>query len=275
MAPRRARESKQGLIIALVFSVLIILGLGVTAYYGFNGQDALRKEAKDAKDKAAAMEKDRNWYKFQAQYFRAYIGIPSGIDFADLGNSKNQFASFTGSDKDAVSGMMTQMEARLPWDAAQNKPKQTYEDLLKQEKERADGLRVQSEQLLAAKTEAERAQKKATDDLKNARLAFDDAMAQLQKKTEADMSGYLQKIAAQQSELNRLNEEKEGNVKQATAQKKKDDEERAKLAATNKDIKNALEDKSEKYRVLASKGVELAPKGWQTDWKVISIDRTR
>jgi hypothetical protein len=276
MAPRRARESKQGLIIALVFAVLIILGLGVTAYYGFNGQEALRKEAKDAKDKAASMEKDRNWYKFQAQYFRAYIGIPSGIDFADLGAAKGlaDGGSLGGTDKDAVSGMMKQMETRLPWDAAQNRPKQTYEDLLKQEKERADGLRDLSERLTAAKADAERAQKKATDDLKNARLAFDDALVQQQKKTDADMSGLLDKIKAQQSELNRQNEEKEQIVKTASSEKKKGDEEKAKLGATNKDLKNALEDKSEKYRVLASKGVELAPKGWQSDWKIVSIDRT-
>lgn len=276
MAPRRARDSKQGLIIALVFAVIIVLGLGVTAYYGFNGQDALRKESKDTKDKLASMEKDRNWYKFQAQYLRAYVGIPSGIDFGDLGAAKAQFdsGSLGGSDKDVVTTMFKQMETRLPWDAAQNHPKQTYEDLLKQEKERADSLKEQSERLLAAKTEAERAQKKATDDLKIARAAFDDALAKQQKQTEADMSGLLKKIADQQNDINRLNEQNEVLAKAGAAEKKKGEEGLAKMSSTNKELRTALADKTEKYDQLARKGVELAPKGWQADWKITSIDRT-
>lgn len=44
MAPRRGRESNQGLVIALVFAVLIILGLGVTAYMQGNAKtEALQK----------------------------------------------------------------------------------------------------------------------------------------------------------------------------------------------------------------------------------------
>jgi hypothetical protein len=71
MAPRRGRESKQGLIISLVFAVLIILGLGVTAYYGFNGQEALRKDKNELTTDKNKMKEDRDWYKFQALLYRS------------------------------------------------------------------------------------------------------------------------------------------------------------------------------------------------------------
>jgi hypothetical protein len=41
-----AGDSKQGLIITLVFFVLLAIGLGVGTYYGFAGQKDLEDKAK-------------------------------------------------------------------------------------------------------------------------------------------------------------------------------------------------------------------------------------
>jgi hypothetical protein len=278
MAPRRPQESKQPLIISLVFAVLMVLGLGVTAYYGFSGQDALRKDLGEQKKKADFMTGERDWYKFQAQYFRACIGQTEGIDFASLGTTKGQFDNNqlggSATDKEAVTKIIKDMDNRLPWDTAQNRPRQSYEALLQQERERANSLKEQSDRFLAAKSDAERAAKKASDDLKNARASFDEKLEAMRKQTETDMSGYLAKIAEQRSEIDRQNQENEKVVKKETAEKKKSDEEISKAGLKIKDLQVAMDIKNEQLDVLQRKGVDVAPKGWQTDWKIVSIDRT-
>ncbi|MGH9676400.1 MAG: hypothetical protein ACRD36_04800, partial [Candidatus Acidiferrum sp.] len=62
MASRRGRESKQVLIIFLVFFVLLTIGLGVAAYYGFAEQDGLRKAVAEAKTNQKKFEDARDYY---------------------------------------------------------------------------------------------------------------------------------------------------------------------------------------------------------------------
>src|SRR2546430_10062120 len=72
----KSGDSKQGLIIALVFCILVIIGLGVTAYYGFADQQRLTDAAKEAGNKEKAMTKDRDFYKYAALRLRGYIAAP-------------------------------------------------------------------------------------------------------------------------------------------------------------------------------------------------------
>src|SRR5258708_23039430 len=85
MPPKEAGDSKQGLIIALVCFVLLSIILGVTTYMGYDGQTAKDTAAKEAKTKADASDKDRNWWKFRALEMQALATVlPLKDEAADL-----------------------------------------------------------------------------------------------------------------------------------------------------------------------------------------------
>ena len=58
-------ESKQGLVVTLVFFILATIGLGVSTYFGFSEQETLRAD----KDKSDATQKNEakliDFYRFQ------------------------------------------------------------------------------------------------------------------------------------------------------------------------------------------------------------------
>src|SRR5262249_47266890 len=50
------------LVIALIMFIIVSIGLGVFAYYGYEGQDALRNKAKAAAKEAETFKEQRNNY---------------------------------------------------------------------------------------------------------------------------------------------------------------------------------------------------------------------
>lgn len=48
------------LVVALIFFILVSIGLGIFAYYGYDGQEALRAETKGAKEREASMKTSRD-----------------------------------------------------------------------------------------------------------------------------------------------------------------------------------------------------------------------
>jgi hypothetical protein len=279
MATRRPRESKQALVIALVFAVLTVIGLGVTAYMQAQAKDVALKEATEEKRKAAEMTEDRDWYKFQSLLFRTYMGQTEGIEPADLTSLRGRFD--TGSlgskskDKEHVTKVIKDnLDTKLQWDATQNRPRESYESLLQKEKVRSDGAEKLSADAQAAREAAEKAAKKATDDLKAERAAFDTKLAELNKKTEVDMSRYLDTIKELRAEITRMGENNDQIRKVAADEKKKSEDSGARQNAKVKDLLAQLDVKKNAIEELKNKGVDLAPKGWQTDWKIVSIDRT-
>ncbi len=279
MAPRRARESKQGLIIALVFAVLMVIGLGVTTYFQANAKEAAAKERDEEKKKSAKLTDSIHWYQFQANLYRAYMGQADGIDSAVVGTEKAKLDSGTLTtsepDKEAVTNLVkSKLDPKFVWDPVSNKPKQTYESLLQQEKERADAADERSKNYLIAKDTAERAAKKASDELKAERAAFDEKLVQLNKKTEVDMSKYLETIKDLRAEITRQGENNDQIRKAASEEKKRAEDTIARLNAKVKDLFTQVDQKKVRIEELVNRGVELAPKDWQTDWKIVSIDRT-
>ncbi len=278
MAPRRGRESNQGLVIALVFAVLIILGLGVTAYMQGNAKtEALQKEKK-ARDDVEVMKKDRDWFKFQALLYRAYMGQTEGVDFGDLGALKSQFdggSLGTGaSDKEGVTKLVKDQDARMPWDATQNRPRNTYESLLTFEKQKREAAEKMSADYQAAADASAKAAKKATDQLKDERASFDQKLAELNRKSAEDMSGYIKTIESLRAEIARLGGQKEDVVKTASAERKQFEEQLAKKQNKEKGLLEQLDQKRSVIEDLKSKGVGTAPKGWQNEWKIVSIGKS-
>src|SRR5215510_11000651 len=70
-------ESKQGLVVTLVFFILATIGAGLAAYYGFADKDKLRADVKKATDEKKAAEDDAKWLRFQVALYRAYLGAPA------------------------------------------------------------------------------------------------------------------------------------------------------------------------------------------------------
>jgi hypothetical protein len=279
MATRRPRESKTGLVIALVFSILTVIGLGVTAYFQAQARYEAEKQAKDEKTNTARMKSDRDWYKFQAMQFRSYIGQTEGIDPNDLNTLRGQFD--TGSlgsgspDKDGVTKLIKEnLDGKLAWDNSQNRAKETYESLLQKERERSDGAEKLSAAAQQAKEAAEKVAKDATAGLKAERAAFDDKLQKMTKQTEVDMSKYLETIKELRAEITRMGENNDQIRKTASDDKKKSEDAVAKSNGKIKELLAQLGVKESNIQELKNKGQDLAPKGWQTDWKIQYMDKT-
>src|SRR5207237_8410870 len=89
MAANKGGDSKQGLIISLVIAILLVITLGVVAYYGYDGQAALEKTAKEAGAKEQSAAKDRTSWKNRAltmQYMATGLKVPEEMTaYSSLG----------------------------------------------------------------------------------------------------------------------------------------------------------------------------------------------
>jgi hypothetical protein len=81
VAPRKKRFQQRGaqspnavLVIFLIFFVLATVITGVLAYYGYTGQDKLKKDAKEAEAKVKAGQKAEEWKEFQSMLARKAMG---------------------------------------------------------------------------------------------------------------------------------------------------------------------------------------------------------
>src|SRR3954470_18864064 len=94
-------SSNTGLIVALVFFVLLSIGLGVGTYMGYGGKAESDKAAKAAADKATASDKKAE----EAEARRLAVKIAAGAeDAAD----KARFAGIKGTHATAVGGEVVQ-----------------------------------------------------------------------------------------------------------------------------------------------------------------------
>src|ERR1700730_9133879 len=103
MPTNKGAESKQGLIITLVCFVLLSIILGVTTYYGYAQQDALRKAAADATKDADWWRAVRNRYKYVAMQMKAYAGELTKQEAEDLNNAPGK--STPGEDQAAYDNL--------------------------------------------------------------------------------------------------------------------------------------------------------------------------
>ncbi|HZT79949.1 MAG TPA: hypothetical protein VFA26_07005, partial [Gemmataceae bacterium] len=134
MPPPRGGESKQGLIITLVFFILLSIILGVFVYLGYAGQDEPLAKAKKAEEEKKNIDSDRNWQKFKALLYQAYMGhTPKDLD--DLTALRTSYDAKTlgkgSKDYDEVAKLVELLDKNLGWNAAQKKPARTYLDQIK------------------------------------------------------------------------------------------------------------------------------------------------
>lgn len=240
-------ESNTGLIVTLVIFILLTLGLGVTTYFGYAGQEDLRKAANDANAKAKAAETKAREEEAQKLALRIGTGIDDSAD-------KTAFSGMKSSANNAVSAQIAkfnerfsalarelakdpEMVARFPkikelatakWDVQGNDtPPKSYLGLLDEVSKAFQGqvARQQSE-----KVQAEEERKRLTDEIQNlqgslqkAQAAIKDAndktLAEQNKKSEAfDLgSAQIKKLSEQvqqvTNEKQNLDAEKTAEIK--------------------------------------------------------------
>ena len=78
MPPTRASggETKQGLIVTLVFFILTTIGGGVAAYMGFSEQEKFKKKAEESAKTERIANDERDYYVVTLAIVRQYLGSP-------------------------------------------------------------------------------------------------------------------------------------------------------------------------------------------------------
>ena len=275
MPPRRSGgESKQGLIIALVFFVLATIGLGVATYYGFAGQDALSKAAKDAKSAEDKAKADRDWYKFQALQYRSYMGVdlPPGGD-EDLKAKRAEFDTpnaklgSEASDRESATKLIREtLDSKFKWNPAAGRPTTTYEATLRQDQETIAGLAKANGTSKDQLADAQKKIQKADDDAKAAEDDYKKKLEDVSKKAQTDLADLVAKNNQLTEKIDALSQEREKIQTKAQADVKAAQD---KLASGDKTIKSqqAVLEKFRQEQEQQNRPQE-APASWRTDWKV-------
>ena len=127
-------ESKQQpLIIALICFVVLSLGLGVATYYGWAGQDELKKQAAESKKEKDIQLKRGDWEQFQALALKAHLGhnltkedqealaaLRKGYDGGSLGKEEKDYT-----DGKSLLDKLSQ-DKDMGWDPKKQQPRDNY-----------------------------------------------------------------------------------------------------------------------------------------------------
>jgi hypothetical protein len=231
MAAKRDEDSKQGLIIALVVFVLLSIVLGVTTYFGFDGQQALRDKAKQSDDKLKAMEKSRDWEAFQKLYLKDYVGQPfTAKEKDEFAASLQRYTSNQLGDPDTKPEFDTLyklVQDKMGWDATTSAPKRTY-------LARVDELEKAVQQEKDLRKKADEANKVALD---NARETLNSNQKSTDKLKE--------QLAQANKELAELNNKKSAEFMTVTKQNQERD---AEIDKAKKEIADAQDDKNKQEK---------------------------
>jgi hypothetical protein len=276
MPPKKAAESKQGLVITLVFFILLTLGLGVATYYGFAEQESLTKTAKEAQAKEKVFQDERDHYRAQANLFRVMMGHPRQSDFDENqlaqgkeGIEKGTLGKSVKAQED-VKKLVADLEKKLGWDAAGKKSKTSYEELLAKANRDYEALHANNLALAKKAADAETKQKEAERLQAEAAKNFEKNLVDLGEKAKEAQKNDREEITKLRDELGKLAEAKEQVAKKAA-----EDVDLEKKKAGKKD----LEIKQLKALVLA-RNEELAQykkptdtqASMRTDWQIVRMD---
>ncbi|HTU88500.1 MAG TPA: hypothetical protein VMF69_00245 [Gemmataceae bacterium] len=274
MPPRSQQgESKQGLIITLVFFILATLSLGVSTYFGFSGQDKLEKDAKEAKQKEDTFKADRDYYKAQAMVFRGYMGMTDGMEGAETLNTlKGQLDGSLGkSSKDNadVTKTLKALEAKYGWNG--NQPKESLEGAIKNLNTQLENLAAQQKKTKEDLDKAKVELQKRDDDLKIARKEFEDSLNKLRDNFKQDFTKSDEQLNQFRSKVDQESQKLEEVRKQTEEAKKALEATVAKLEREKSDLKKLVERKQGELDEFHAKNPE-SPANMRTDWKIVRMD---
>lgn len=238
-------ESNTGLIVTLVVFILLALGLGVTTYFGYAGQEDLRKAASDANNKAKAAEAKARDEEAQKLALRLASGLGDDTDktaFSGIKSSANtavsaQIAKFNDrfavlarelAKDEQLAGIYPKIKelAAAKWDSAGNDtPPKSYLGLLD---EVTKAFKAQVARQQAERVAADEERKRLTDEIQNLqgslqkaqaaiKEANDKVVAEQNKKSEAFESGSAQ-IKKLSEQVQQVTNEKQNLDAEKTAE---------------------------------------------------------
>jgi hypothetical protein len=278
MPPKtRPPESKKGLIITLVFFILATLILGVATYFGFAEQEKLTKEKSEAQKNEKSAKDDRDWYKFQSQYYRAVMGLPTSVDKEFLATRKEQFDGgrlnpADSKDKEDVTKLIKEdLDKRFVWNVKEQKPDQTYESLLAKQQAEIERLSKSNSDLEASLKKSKQQLDKKEEELREAQKTYETQLAQLTKTNKEEFDKWLQDLTTLRDTVGKLTEDlskqKTKNEEEgATAKAQKD-----KLEGDIKHLNKRIRDQEDRLAAVQAKSSE-APLSMRTDWKIVKMD---
>lgn len=266
-------ESKQGLIITLVFFILTTIGLGVAVYFGFAEQEKKDQEVKAAKKDGDVFKKERDQYKFQYAMLRSFIGQGKTVPGVDnLGTQKTQFDQGTlklsEDDTKVLKALLD--EKRFGWNG--NQPKTTFEDEIATLKKNYEGLEKRNEGLTAEKKALTDKLAKAEDELTAAKDDYKKQLAALNKKSADDKNDFEKALKDLRESVAQLSAD---HTKKLLAAEKERTGLGGQLKKKDEDIKQLtlrVKDQQERLEEHQRQSTE-APASMRTDWKIVSMDR--
>jgi hypothetical protein len=274
---RNKGESKQGLVITLVFFILMTLGLGVSTYFGFAEQEKLTKTADQAKKDGDVFKNERDWYKAQAMLYRSYMGQAETLDGKDqIGTLKTQFdqgtmaAAKTVKDREDVMKVLKALSDRFGWNG--NQPKDTYEGQFNDLKTKYDAVAKQNEALVKANEDAKKALQTKDEELTAANDNYGKNLKDQAAKAKEEQEGLQKELGTLREAIN-SNTEKHNKdmtgVAEANAKLKRQNE------GQNKELSKAKERIADQQSKLDAQDVKTteAPASMRTDWKIVRMDR--
>jgi hypothetical protein len=281
--PSTGGESKTGLIIALVFFVLLSIGLGVATYLGFSDQEKLRGEARAAEKKARTETSHAQALEFENKILRlahgnARLEKKDDKELNDLDKYKAMRRDFDqnkiadpNSDK-PLREEIAKLLDDLNWKDPGKDP--TKDDSLLQQiaalKKQLDTSRedVENQRKLVRATKDDGDRRVNEVDVKlNAALEAQ-KKAQDDAKKEKDVN--LEHVARLEKRNKDITDENEGMKKKVDDANKVAEDKDKTIAKLQNDLKLEIE----RRKILDAKQVKLNPLDYQEPWgKIIRLER--
>ncbi|HMF15394.1 MAG TPA: hypothetical protein VKE94_23930 [Gemmataceae bacterium] len=252
MPAAKAGESKQALVVTLVFFILLSIILSVLWYMGYSEAEKLSKEKAAAENAERTAKGERDLQRNMALLYRGFVGVPPA-DKMELKVAYDEFANKVKGkgDKDGNDKALQDLEKALGWNAANGLPNsdmvrkvadlekksKDMQDLVAQKddelKKRDAALKTVRDQLTTSgveskkkldelKDRADKDQKKFEQDLQKAREEYGDSgkaiaalkeeIENLQKDNAKIQAAKSKEIRDLQNRLNKLEDRKPAYV---------------------------------------------------------------
>lgn len=178
-------ESKQGLVVTLVFFILATIALAVWGYMEMGEVDKLKQEPEKAKKAVAVADEERTYYMTVVGILRAYLGAPAAADSRtgrELPANKSKFDSngyAAYKDFPELKALADKLAAFARWDQNTNLP---VNDVFKLLKQKDEAIKLLNDKVVKLEEERTRAQSLRTAEKTKRdadKLAFDNATKKL------------------------------------------------------------------------------------------------
>lgn len=264
-------ESKQGLIITLVFFILTTIGLGVAVYFGFAEQEKKDQDVKKANTEKELFKKERDQLKFQHAMLRNFIGQGKNVPGAEnLGTQKTQFDQGTLKLNDDDTKVLKDLDKRFGWNG--NQAKTTFEDEVAALTKKYNDLEKRNAGLVAEVADA----KKKRQDAEDSQKAFEDdykkQLTALKKKAGDDQDQSVLNLNKLREDVKTMSGEQD---KKLLAMEQKSKALAGQLKKKDEDIKylrSRVQDQQDRLEEFARQSTE-APASMRTDWRIVDMDR--